>query len=80
MSSPNLPCDGCPSFPSLVGQAMVQQDKGAGKTQSGKITENEGMVTVTVCGRDCRKWSLQTPHKHDYVNLVDHNFDRNPKG
>ena len=35
---------------------------------------------VTVCGRDCRKWLLQTLQKHDYVNLGDHNFDRNPKG
>ena len=82
MSSPNPPCDDCPSFPSLVGQATVQQDIGAGKIQNGKITDYEGTVTVTVSSWDCQKWPLQTPHKHkhDYDNLGDHNFGRNLKG
>ena len=36
-----------------------------------------GDVSVTASGRKCQNWLDQTPHKHDFAHLGNHNSCRN---
>merc|ERR1719422_2663083 len=39
-----------------------------------------GCQDKTINGRECQKWTLQTPHTHNLSNVGDHNYCRNPDG
>ena len=38
----------------------------------------EGEVNKTKSGKDCQDWAEQSPHKHKYEEVGEHNFCRNP--
>jgi hypothetical protein len=40
----------------------------------------EGNVGVTSCGQTCQNWALDSPHDHNYNDVGDHSFCRNPDG
>merc|ERR1719333_274311 len=39
-----------------------------------------GKTSQTVSGLTCQAWNVQTPHKHEFGRLGDHNHCRNPDG
>ena len=39
-----------------------------------------GGTSQTVSGLTCQAWNVQTPHKHEFGRLGDHNHCRNPDG
>merc|ERR1719210_3191873 len=39
-----------------------------------------GCQSHTLSGRQCQKWSVQSPHKHTFSSVGDHNYCRNPNG
>ena len=41
-------------------------------------TDYKGEASVTISGRTCQKWSLQTPHLHRFAGQGNHNYCRNP--
>ena len=49
--------------------------------EKGMVGKNyNGRQAKTVSGLDCQRWSEQTPHKHRFGDIGDHNFCRNPDG
>ena len=40
----------------------------------------QGYVNVTRSGLVCQNWNSQSPHKHKWGKVGDHNFCRNPDG
>ena len=43
-------------------------------------SDYSGNASITVSGRTCQKWSVQTPHAHGWTEQGDHNYCRNPDG
>ena len=43
-------------------------------------SDYKGNASITVSGRTCQKWSVQTPHTHGRTDQGDHNYCRNPDG
>ena len=43
-------------------------------------SDYKGNASITVSGRTCQMWSVQTPHAHGWTDQGDHNFCRNPDG
>ena len=43
-------------------------------------SDYSGNASITVSGRTCQKWSVQTPHTHRWTDQGDHNYCRNPDG
>merc|ERR1719210_1491497 len=39
-----------------------------------------GCQTKTISGRECQKWTVQSPHTNDLTSTGDHNYCRNPDG
>merc|ERR1719210_1673320 len=39
-----------------------------------------GCQSKTIGGRECQKWTVQSPHKHQLSSAGDHNYCRNPNG
>ena len=39
-----------------------------------------GFTNVTVSGRTCQAWSSSEPHNHNFIDVGNHNYCRNPKG
>merc|ERR1712080_699378 len=37
-----------------------------------------GMMSKTKSGHTCQSWNSQSPHKHSFAYLGDHNYCRNP--
>ena len=38
----------------------------------------KGEMNKTKSGKDCQDWAEQSPHKHKYKDVGEHNFCRNP--
>ena len=38
----------------------------------------KGEMNKTKSGKDCQDWAEQTPHKHKFEEVGEHNFCRNP--
>ena len=43
-------------------------------------SDYKGNASITVSGRPCQMWSVQTPHTHGWTDQGDHNYCRNPDG
>ena len=41
-------------------------------------SDYKGNASITVSGRTCQMWSVQTPHTHGWTDQGDHNYCRNP--
>ena len=39
-----------------------------------------GRINVTTSGRTCQVWAALQPHEHDYTDVGEHNYCRNPAG
>ena len=46
--------------------------------QTGNGKDYKGEVDKTVSGKDCQDWAVQKPHKHQFEDVGEHNFCRNP--
>ena len=46
--------------------------------QTGDGKGYKGEVDKTVSGKDCQDWAEQSPHKHKFEEVGEHNFCRNP--
>eukprot|EP00746_Dinoflagellata_sp_MGD_P123671 gnl/MRDRNA2_/MRDRNA2_58293_c0_seq1.p1 gnl/MRDRNA2_/MRDRNA2_58293_c0~~gnl/MRDRNA2_/MRDRNA2_58293_c0_seq1.p1 ORF type:complete len:1441 (+),score=201.09 gnl/MRDRNA2_/MRDRNA2_58293_c0_seq1:112-4434(+) len=59
------------------------QPGGCNETLSGVGEDYRGCQNVTVTGKPCQKWSMQTPQTHNFdatmTGLGNHNFCRNPR-
>ena len=80
-------CLGDVAFPGLdTGSQTCELDKSTCSCMNDNI-DYRGSIATTTSGKNCQKWSEQTPHLHTrtperYPNagLGDHNYCRNPDG
>ena len=48
--------------------------------QEGDGANYRGDVSVTLSGKKCQYWNSQSPHRHEYGRVGEHNKCRNPDG
>ena len=63
-------------------ERSVISDEGNRECQEGSPpgVNYSGRMNVTLSGRTCQVWSTSEPHEHDFTDLGEHNYCRNPDG